>query len=159
MSCRTGLRPISRAWSVYIPEFDDRHTSMSCSLTLISSCAPPTGRIYRFGWRTDTRLSTVARSSSPLPFLSFDKPATFKVLSGLRRDLLERPGSTWSVQASFDPTVTPVPFDQICTLDGADHHGRAHPDQRAGHAYPVADRPRGPRPGDVLEALHPLRAE
>jgi hypothetical protein len=52
------------------------------------------------------------------PFLSFDKPATFKFYQGFDAICSNDPGSTWSVQASFDPTVVPTPFDQICTLDG-----------------------------------------
>jgi hypothetical protein len=109
--------PNISAWSVYIPEFeiDIPHVVYADPYLVLRATD---GRIYRFGGDTEPVFDSCPVSIT-LPFLSFDKPATNKVYQGFDAICSNDPGSTWSVQASFDPTVTPVPFDQICTLDGA----------------------------------------
>jgi hypothetical protein len=108
--------PNISAWSVYIPEFtiDNQHILFSDPYVVIRTT---TGAIMRFG-----SSGALAYDSCPVqfttPFLSFDKPATFKFYQGFDAICSNVPGSVWSVKASFDPTRTPTPFDQICTLDG-----------------------------------------
>jgi hypothetical protein len=108
--------PNISAWSVYIPGFTiDRHHVIFADPYVVLRTT--TGAIMRFG-----SAGALQYDDCPVefvtPFLSFDKPATFKFYQGFDAICSNDPGSTWSVQASFDPTVTPSPFDQICTLDG-----------------------------------------
>jgi hypothetical protein len=109
--------PNISAWSLYLTDaftIDNQHVVFADPFMVLRTT---TGAIMRFG--SD---STLQYDSCPVqfttPFLSFDKPATFKFYQGFDAICSNVPGSQWSVQASFDPTVTPTPFDQICTLDG-----------------------------------------
>jgi hypothetical protein len=108
--------PNISAWSVYIPEFsiDNQHCVFSDPYVVLRS---DTGGIYRFGSQ-----GALIYDNCPVvvttPFLSFDKPATFKFYQGFDAICSNDPGSTWNVMASFDPTVNPPPYDQICQIDG-----------------------------------------
>ena len=108
--------PNISAWSVYVPEFTINNADVVFSDPYVALRATD-GRIFRFGSQ-----GALIYDSCPVavttPFLSFDKPATFKFYQGFDAICSNDPGSTWSVQASFDPTVTPTPYDQICTIDG-----------------------------------------
>jgi hypothetical protein len=108
--------PNISAWSVYVPEFeiDIPHVVYADPYIVLRATD---GKIYRFGGDADPVYDSCPVQFTT-PFLSFDKPATFKFYQGFDAICSNDPGSTWSVQASFDPTVTPIPFDQICTLDG-----------------------------------------
>ena len=110
--------PNISAWSVYIPEF-------TVDLTGVVFADPyvvlrsTTGAIYRFGSAGAGRVFDSCPVNITTPFLNFDKPASFKFYQGFDAICSNNPGSVWNVQASFDPTANPTPFDQICTLDGA----------------------------------------
>jgi hypothetical protein len=108
--------PNISAWSIYIPEFtiDIPHVVYADPFLVLRATD---GKIYRFGGDT-TPVYDSCPVSITLPFLSFDKPTTFKFYQGFDAICSNDPGSTWSVKASFDPTVAITPFDQICTLDG-----------------------------------------
>ena len=149
--------PNISAWSVYIPEFTINNADVVFSDPYVVLRATD-GRIFRFGSQ-----GAFVYDSCPVvvttPFLSFDKPATFKFYQGFDAICSNDPGSTWNVQASFDPTVTPTPFDQICTIDGPDDHGRAHSDQWSRHPHPASGHAPSAGPGDVLQGVHALRDE
>ena len=108
--------PNISAWSVYIPEFtiDNQHVVYSDPYVVLRAT---NGWVYRFG-----SPGPLVYDSCPVtittPFLSFDKPATFKFYQGFDAICSNDPGSIWNVEACFDPTVNPSPFDQICTMDG-----------------------------------------
>jgi hypothetical protein len=108
--------PNISAWSVYIPEFtiDNQHVVFSDPYVVLLATDK---RVFRFGSQGD-----LVYDSCPVvvttPFLSFDKPATFKFYQGFDAICSNNPSSTWNVQASFDPTQATTPFDQICTIDG-----------------------------------------
>jgi hypothetical protein len=108
--------PNISAWSVYIPEFtiDNQHVVFSDPYVVLLATDK---RVFRFGSQ-----GSLVYDSCPVtittPFLSFDKPATFKFYQGFDAICSNDPGSTWNIQASFDPTANPTPYDQICTIDG-----------------------------------------
>ena len=106
--------PNISAWSVYVPEFTIAQAGVVFADPYVILRATD-GRVFRFG-------GPLVYDSCPVtittPFLSFDKPATNKFYQGFDAICTNSPGSPWNVQASFDPTVTPTPYDQICTIDG-----------------------------------------
>jgi hypothetical protein len=107
--------PNISAWSVYVPEFeiDIPHVVYADPYLILRATD---GKIYRFGGDAEP-----VYDSCPVefdtPFLSFDKPATFKFYQGFDAICSALPGSNWNIEMSFDPIRTPTPFDQICTLD------------------------------------------
>ena len=116
--------PNISAWSVYLPShthagggtftIDNQHVVFADPYVVLRGSD---GTIFRFGSESELAYDD-CEVLVLTPFLSFDKPATFKFYQGFDAICSNDPGSTWSIQASFDPTVTPTPFDQICTLDG-----------------------------------------
>jgi hypothetical protein len=113
--------PNISAWSIYLPSangtpflIDHQHIVFADPYVVLRA---DTGDIFRFG--SDTVLQyDDCEVLIETPFLSFDKPATFKFYQGFDAICSNDPGSPWQVEASFDPTVTPTPFDDICQLDG-----------------------------------------
>lgn len=110
--------PNISAWSVYIPEFTV-YTPCGCIFADPYVILRATdGRIFRFGSQAD-----LVYDSCPVSFLtpalSFDKPATFKFYQGFDAVCSANPGSMWDVKMSFDPFQNPVPFDEICQIDGS----------------------------------------
>ena len=108
--------PNISAWSLYVPEFTIvRQGAVFADPYVVMLTTD--GRVFRFG-----SPGGLVYDSCPVtvttPFLSFDKPATFKFYQGFDAICSNDPGSVWNVQASFDPTVNPTPFDQICQIDG-----------------------------------------
>jgi hypothetical protein len=108
--------PNISAWSMYIPEFGIARQGAVFADPYVVMLTTD-GRIFRFGSPGGLVYDSCPVSFTT-PFLSFDKPATFKFYQGFDAICSNDPGSTWNVQASFDPTQTPTPFDQICVLDG-----------------------------------------
>ena len=108
--------PNISAWSVYIPEFTINNADVVFSDPYVVLRATD-DRIFRFGSQGPSIYDSCPVTVTT-PFLSFDKPATFKFYQGFDAICSNDPGSTWNVQASFDPTVNPTPYDQICTVDG-----------------------------------------
>ena len=110
--------PNISAWSVYIPEFsiDQAGAVFADPFTVLRATD---NKIYRFGSAGGGRKFDSCPVNITTPFLNFDKPASFKFYQGFDAICSNNPGSIWNVQASFDPTATPTPYDQICTLDGA----------------------------------------
>lgn len=110
--------PNISAWSVYIPEFfvDIQGAVFADPYLVFRDYS--TGRLYRFG-STGAQIYDSCPVEFDTPFLSFDKPASFKFYQGFdaicTADTTE--GAAWSIQASFDATATPTPYDQICTID------------------------------------------
>ena len=94
--------PNISAWSVYIPEF---HYRQPARLVLGPLCRHSHHHRRDHALRLGRR---AAYDSCPVqfttPFLSFDKPATFKFYQGFDAICSNAPGSVWSVKASFDPT-------------------------------------------------------
>jgi len=112
--------PNISAWSVYLPEFQIDRAGI-CFADPYVILRSSDNRFFRFGPNPATGSGKVYDScpvSIVTPFLSFDKPASFKFYNGFDAICSNDPGSTWNVQASFDPTQTPTPYDQICVLDG-----------------------------------------
>jgi hypothetical protein len=110
--------PNISAWSVYVPEFSVAQAGGSaCFSDPYVVLRAADDKIYRFGAQ-----GALVYDSCPVsfttPFLSFDKPASFKFYQGFDAICTADPGSVWNIQLSFDPTVAPTPFDQICTLPG-----------------------------------------
>ena len=109
--------PNISAWSVYVPEFTIDLSGVVFADPYVVLRATD-GQVFRFG-----SSGGLVYDSCPVkiitPFLNFDKPASFKFYQGFDAICSNDPGSVWNVQASFDPTANPSPFDQICTLDGA----------------------------------------
>ena len=108
--------PNISAWSVYIPEFtiDNQHVVFSDPYVVLRATD---GYVYRYGSPGPSIYDSCSVVVTT-PFLSFDKPATFKFYQGFDAICSNDPGSVWNVQASFDPTVNPTPYDQICQIDG-----------------------------------------
>lgn len=103
--------PNISAWSVYIPEFTISGAAYADPYVVLRDT---TGMTYRFG-----STGPIVYDSCPvtvlLPWLSFDKPTTFKFYQGYDQIAT----NTWNVQAAFDPTTDPNPvYDQICTATG-----------------------------------------
>jgi hypothetical protein len=108
--------PNISAWSVYVPQFTIDNASVVFADPYVVLRGTD-GNIYRFG-STGAPIYDSCPITVTTPFLSFDKPATFKFIQGFDAICSNNPGSTWNVSMSFDPTVTPTPFDQICVIDG-----------------------------------------
>ena len=108
--------PNISAWSLYIPEFTIARQGAVFADPYVVMLTTD-GRVFRFGSPGGLVYDSCPVSFTT-PFLSFDKPATFKFYQGFDAICSNDPGSTWNITASFDPTVTPTPYDQICVLDG-----------------------------------------
>jgi hypothetical protein len=108
--------PNISAWSVYVPGFSVAQQG-ACFSDPYVVLRDTNDRLYRFG-----APGALTYDSCPVsfltPFLSFDKPATYKFYQGFDAICTANSGSAWSIQMSFDPTVSPTPYDQICTLNG-----------------------------------------
>jgi hypothetical protein len=108
--------PNISAWSVYLPEFTVAVNGATVADPYIVLQGTD-GNIYRFG-----SVGLLQYDSCPVsfttPFLSFDKPATYKFYQGFDAICSANSGSPWNIKMCFDPTVTPSPFDQICAIDG-----------------------------------------
>jgi hypothetical protein len=108
--------PNISAWSTYIPGFNIAKMGMAFADPYVY-LLDTTGTIHRYG-----QPGSPVYDSCPVefdtPFLSFDKPATNKFYQGFDAICTAQAGSPWNIQMSFDPTVTPAPFDQICAIDG-----------------------------------------
>lgn len=103
--------PNISAWSTYIPEFTVASAVYADPYVVLRDT---TGMLYRFGGS-----GPLVYDSCPvtvtMPWLSFDKPTTFKFYQGYDQICT----NTWNVQAGFDPTQDPNPvYDQICTVTG-----------------------------------------
>jgi hypothetical protein len=109
--------PNISAWSEYIPEFTVAKSGCVFAYPYVFLRAAD-DKIYRYGSPT-AQIYDSCPVEFDTPCLSFDKPASFKFYQGFDAICDNDPGSPWNVEASFDPTVTPTPFDQICVIDGA----------------------------------------
>ena len=114
--------PNISAWSVYTLEnsgapflIDNAGIAFADPYVILRATD---NRIFRFGSQGG-KVYDSCPVSITTPFLNFDKPASFKFYQGFDAICSNDPGSVWNVQASFDPTAVPTPYDQICTLDGA----------------------------------------
>ena len=116
MCSRTSPARTFRRGAIYLPEFqiDINGTVIADPYVVLRST---TGGIYRFG-----STGTLSYDSCPVtfttPFLAFDKHASFKFFQGFDAICSSAAPNGWTIQMSFDPTVTPTPFDTICTIDG-----------------------------------------
>ena len=128
--------PNISAWSVYIPEFfiDIQGAVFADPYVVLRDST--TRRIYRYG-STGSQIYDACPVEFITPFLSFDKPASFKFYNGFDAvcTTFNDPAfgqGTWNIKMSFDPVnldvntpkpplvYDPVPFyDQICTMDSA----------------------------------------
>ena len=119
--------PNISAWSVYAPEFMINKGDVVYADPYVVMRATDDS-IYRFGSPGPTGL---VYDSCPvefdMPFLSFDKPVTNKFYQAFDAICTAEVGSMWNVEMSFDPTATPTPFDQICTMDDATVMGGSIP--------------------------------
>jgi hypothetical protein len=102
--------PNISAWSVYIPEFTINTAVYADPYVVLRGTD---NNLYRFGSPSAFTYDTCPVQVT-LPFLSFDKPSTYKFYQGFDAIC----SNTWDVQASFDPTIQPAPFDDICTING-----------------------------------------
>jgi len=108
--------PNISAWSVYYPGFniDIQGVTFADPYLILRGV---TGQLYRFGSSGD-RIYDSCPVTVLTPFLSFDKPATFKFYQGFDAICTSDAPQAWSVQMSYDPTVPVTPYDQICLIDG-----------------------------------------
>jgi hypothetical protein len=78
------------------------------------------GKIYRYG-STGAQIYDACPVEILTPYLSFDKPVSYKFYQGFDAictvDTAADPNAQWNVEMSFDPVTQPPPFDQICTMD------------------------------------------
>jgi hypothetical protein len=109
--------PNISAWSVYVPGFSLDIQGVVFADPYMYLRAANTNQVYRFG-SPGSPIYDSCPVNITTPFLAFDKPASFKFYQGFDAICSNNPGSAWNIQASFDPTVTPTPYDQICTCDG-----------------------------------------
>lgn len=124
--------PNISAWSVYVPEFSV-DVGGACFADPYVVLRGTNGTIYRFG-----SPGALTYDSCPVnvltPFLSFDKPPTYKFYQGFDAICSSQTANGWNVQMSFDPTAVPTPWDQICTMDGPTMlHGRIPVSGRGTH--------------------------
>ena len=113
--------PNISAWSVYIPEFfiDIQGAVFADPYIVMRDSA--TRQIYRYG-STGAQIYDSCPVEFITPFLSFDKPASFKFYNGFDAICTIDPATPtafWNITMSFDPVTTPTPYDQICTMDSA----------------------------------------
>jgi hypothetical protein len=112
--------PNISAWSVYThPEFFIDIQGVVFADPYLCLRDSTSRKIYRFG-STGAQIYDDCPVEFITPFLSFDKPASFKFYQGFDAICTVDPASpnaVWNVEASFDPVTTPTPFDQICTTD------------------------------------------
>jgi hypothetical protein len=115
--------PNISAWSVYIPEFfiDIQGAVFADPYVVLRDST--TRRIYRYG-STSAQIYDACPVEFITPFLSFDKPASFKFYNGFDaicttfNDPTHGQGQ-WTIQMSYDPVADPTPFDTICEIDNA----------------------------------------
>jgi hypothetical protein len=77
------------------------------------------GKIYRYG-STGAQIYDACPVEILTPYLSFDKPVSYKFYQGFDAICTVDPATPtaqWNVEMSFDPVAQPPPFDQICTMD------------------------------------------
>jgi hypothetical protein len=105
--------PNISAWSVYLPEFGIAPNGLVFADPYVVLLGTDQ-KIYRFG-------GPLAYDSCPVqfltPFLSFEKAASFKFYQGFDAVCSSNASEGWAIDMSFDPTVSPAPFDRICLLD------------------------------------------
>jgi hypothetical protein len=105
--------PNISAWSVYAPEFGIAANGLVFADPYVVLLGTDQ-KIYRFG-------GPLTYDSCPVqfltPFLSFEKAASFKFYQGFDAVCSSNAQEGWAIDMSFDPTVSPVPFDRICLLD------------------------------------------
>lgn len=103
--------PNISAWSVYTPDnFTITDAVFADPYVVLRDTD---GHLYRFGSPADTGYDSCPVTIT-LPWLSFDKPATFKWYQGFDAICT----NTWTVEASLDPTASPQPWDHWCNIDG-----------------------------------------
>ena len=114
--------PNISAWSVYIPEFFIDIQGAVFADPYVAFRDQTTRRIYRYG-STSAPIYDACPVTFTTPFLSFDKPASFKFYNGFDAICTSwtnpdtGAAGQWTIQMSFDPVATPTPFDTICTID------------------------------------------
>lgn len=114
--------PNISAWSVYEPGFntDTQGAVFADPYILLRDT---TGKIYRFGSQGE-QIYDDCPVEFDTPFLSFDKPASFKVYNGFDAICTTTPNTDgtpnpWTIRMSYDPVFKPTPFDDICLIDDA----------------------------------------
>lgn len=114
--------PNISAWSLYVPGFNIDIQGIVFADPYVILRAVGTNQLYRFG-STSTKIYDSCPVQILTPYLSFDKPVTYKFYQGFDAictvdpDTTLTPAPLWNVQASFDPVETPTPWDQICTMN------------------------------------------
>jgi hypothetical protein len=104
--------PNISAWSKYVPGFQTR---WACNIQSWVVLADTTGQTYLFGGSGSPTYDPATNVTLVFPFLSFDKPATFKEYQGF--DFIGT--GTWTVQACFDVTLMTAPvWDTIAVVTG-----------------------------------------
>ena len=104
--------PNISAWSKYVPGFQTR---WACNIQSWVVLADTTGQTYLFGGFGNPTYDPATNVTLVFPFLSFDKPATFKEYQGF--DFIGT--GTWTVQACFDVTLMTAPvWDTIAVVTG-----------------------------------------
>jgi hypothetical protein len=109
--------PNISAWSLYLPEFHVAHMGAVYADPYVVLLGTD-GNIYRFG-STGALVYDSCPVSFTTPFLSFDKPATFKFYQGFDAICTSDAAGGWGIDMSFDPTAGLTPYDRICNIDGA----------------------------------------
>jgi hypothetical protein len=104
--------PNISAWSKYVPGFT---TKWACNIQSWVVVADTTGQTYLFGGTGTPTYDPATQVRLVFPFLSFDKPATFKEYQGF--DMIGT--GTWTVEACFDVTLMNAPvWDTIAVVNG-----------------------------------------
>jgi hypothetical protein len=104
--------PNISAWAKYLPGFQTR---WACNIQSWVVLADTTGQTYLFGGSGAPTYDPATNVTLVFPFLSFDKPATFKEYQGF--DFIGT--GTWTVQACFDVTLMTAPvWDTIAVVTG-----------------------------------------
>ena len=114
--------PNISAWSVYEPGFNT-DTQGAVFADPYIYLRDTNSQIYRFGSQ-GAQIYDSCPVEFDTPFLSFDKPASFKFYSGFDAICTTTPNSDgspnpWTITMSFDPVEQPTPFDVICEIDNA----------------------------------------
>lgn len=111
--------PNISAWSIYIPEF-----TVGLTKGAVVAYADPfvglmdsSGNIWRYGSYGGPTYDSCPVSVLT-PFLSFDKPASYKFYQGFDAICTAQSGNPWTFEMSFDPTQATLPWDTICQADG-----------------------------------------
>ena len=113
--------PNISAWSVYIPEFFVDIQGVVFADPYLVFRDLHTRQLYRMG-STGAQIYDSCPVEFVTPFLSFDKPASFKFYSGFDAICTvdpATPSAQWTIQMSFDPVASPTPYDTICQINNA----------------------------------------